>query len=67
MEKSLIQQRLHQQRNATGFKHVFRDIFAARFQIRDIGRPLENLGNVKQIKLDAAFVGDGRQMQGCIG
>jgi hypothetical protein len=46
--------RLHQQRNAAGLEHVLGDIFAARLQVGDVRRLLENLGDVEQIELDAA-------------
>ena len=63
----MVEQRLHQQRNAASLEHVLGDITAGRFQIGDIRRPFHDFGDVEQIELDAAFVGDGRQMQRGIG
>src|ERR1700730_3156243 len=67
VKEAIIEQRLHQQRNAASFKHVFGDITAARLQIRDIGSLFEDFRYIKQVKLDAAFIGDRRQMQPGIG
>ena len=67
MKEAMVEQRLHQQRNAASFEHVFGDITAAGFQIRDIRCPFEDFGDIEQIEFDAAFVGDRRQMQRSIG
>ena len=64
---AVVEQRLHQQRHAAGFEHVLGDIAPARLQIGDIGRALEDLGDVEQVELDAALMRDGRQMQRRIG
>ena len=63
----MVEQRLHQQRNAASFEHIFGDIAAARFQIRDIRCLFEDFGDVEQIELQAAFIGDRRQVQGGVG
>ena len=67
VQEAMIEQRLHQERNAASFEHVLGDITAARFQIRDIWCPFEDFGDVEQIELDAAFMSDRRQMQRGIG
>ncbi len=64
---AIIEKRLHQKRYATCFEHIFGDITAARLQICDIRRLLEDFGDVKQVELDAAFVRDRRQVQRGIG
>ena len=67
VQEAVVEQRLHQQRHAASLEHVLGDIAAARFQVGDIGCPLEDLGDVEQVELDAAFVGDRRQMQRRVG
>ena len=67
MHEAVIQQGLHQQRNAASLEQIFGDITAGRLQICDIRRPLEDLGDVEKVEFDAAFVSDGRQMQGGVG
>ena len=64
---AVIEQRFHQKRYATSFEHVFGDIAATRLQIRDIRSLFEDFGHVEQVKLDATFIGDRRQMQPGIG
>ena len=63
MQEAVVEQRLHQERYAANFEHVFGDITAARLQIRDIRCPFEDLGHVEQVEFDAALVRDGRKMQ----
>ncbi len=63
----MIEQRLHQKRYAANLEHVFGDITATRFQIRDIWCLFEDFGDVEQVELDAAFMSDRRQMQRSIG
>src|SRR6478609_878949 len=58
VQVAIVEQRLHQQRNAANFKHVFCDITATWFQICDIRSLFEDFRNVEQIELDAAFIGD---------
>ena len=65
--KPPIEQGLHHQRDAADLEHVLGDIFAARLQVGDIGGPLEDLADVEQVELDAAFMGHRRQMQRGIG
>ena len=67
MQMAMVEQRLHQQRNAASLEHVLGDITAARLQIGDIGCSFEDLGDVEQVELDAAFMRNGRQMQRGIG
>jgi hypothetical protein len=67
MQEAVIEQRLHQERYAANLEHVFGDITAARFQIRDIRCLFEDFGHVEQRELDPAFVRDGRQVQRRIG
>ena len=64
---AVVEQRLHQQRNAAGLEHVLGDVFAARLQVGDVGRALEDLGDVEQVELDAGLVRDRRQMQRAVG
>ncbi len=67
VQKAVVEQCLHQERNAASLEHVLGDIFAARLEISNIGRPLEDFGHVEQIERYPAFVGDRRQVQGRIG
>ena len=67
VQVAVVEQRLHQQRNAAGLEHVLGDVSAARLQVGDVGRPLEDLGDVEEVELDAAFMRDRRQMQRGIG
>src|SRR5215472_9327278 len=67
VHEAVLKQRLHQQRHPTSFEQVFGDITTARFQIRDIWCPFEDGGDVEQVELDPAFVGDRRQVQRAIG
>ena len=67
MKIAMFQQGLHQEWNATGFKHVLGNIAATRLEIGDIGRLAKDLGHIEQIKFNAAFMSDSRQMQRCIG
>src|SRR5216684_6289932 len=64
---AVIEQRLHQKRYATNLEHVFGDIATSWFQIRDIRCLFEDFGDIEQVELDSAFMGDRRQMQGSIG
>ena len=67
VQEAVVEQRLHQQRDAARLEHVLGDIAAARLQVGDVGRPLEDLGDVEEVELDAAFMRDRRQMQAGIG
>ena len=67
VQVAIVEQRLHQKRYAANFEHVFGNITAARLQIRDIRSLFEDFRNVEQVELDAAFVGDRRQVQRSIG
>src|SRR5580700_9370281 len=49
MEEAVIEQRPHQKRNTTSLEHIFGDITAGRFQIRDIRGFFENFGNVEKV------------------
>src|SRR6266478_7146841 len=60
VQMAVIEQRLHQKRYATSFKHVFGDITTARLQIRDIWCLFEDFRDVEQVELDAALVRDRR-------
>ena len=67
MKIPVIEQRPHQERNATCFEHIFGNKTAARLQIRDIGRALEDFGHIEEVEFQAALVGDGGQVQRGIG
>jgi hypothetical protein len=67
VHETVIEQRLHQKRDAAGFEHVLGDVSAARLEIGDVRRTLHDGGDVEEIELNAAFVGDRRQMQRTIG
>ena len=67
MQKTVVQQGLHQQRNAASLEQIFGDIAAARLQIRDIGRALEHFCDIEEIERDPAFVSDRRQVERGIG
>ena len=67
MQVAMVEQRLHQQRDAANFEHVLGDITAARLQIRDIRCSFEDLGHVKEVELDPAFICNCWQMQRGIG
>ena len=67
MQEAGVEERLHEQRDAAGLEQVLGDVAAAGLQVGDIGRALEDLGDVEQVELDAAFMGDGRQVQGGVG
>ena len=67
VQEAVVEERLHQERNAAGLEQVLGDIAPAGLQVGDVGRALEDLGHVEQVELDAALVGDGRQVQGGVG
>ena len=67
MQHAAFEQRLHDLRNAADIVDVLGDVFAARLQVGDVRRALEDFGDVEQIEVDADFVGHGRQMQGAVG
>ena len=47
MQVAIVEQRLHQKRYATNFKHVFGNITAPWLQIRDIWCLFEDFGHVE--------------------
>ena len=63
----MVEQRLHHQRNAAGLEQVLGDIAPAGLQVGDVGRALEDFGDVEQVEVDSALVRDGRQMQRRVG
>ena len=63
VQEAVVEQRLHQERHAARLEHVLGDVAAARLQVGDVGRALENLRDVEEVELDAAFMRDRRQMQ----
>jgi hypothetical protein len=65
MQKTVIQQGLHEQRNAASFKQIFGDIAAAGFQIRDIWCSFEDLGDVEEVE-SPALMGNGGQMKAAL-
>ena len=67
VQVTVVEQRLHQKRHAASFEQILGDIAAARFQIGDIWCPFEDLGDVKKVELDPAFMCDCWQMQAGIG
>jgi len=67
VQMAMIQQRLHQQRDATSFEHVFGHIAATRLQIRDIWCLFEDFGHIEQVEFDSAFVRHRGQMQRRVG
>ena len=67
VQVAVVEQRLHEQRDAAGLEQVLGDVAAARLQVGDVGRALEDLGDVEQVELDARLVRDGRQVQGRVG
>jgi hypothetical protein len=67
VQEAVVEQRLHEDRDAARLKHVLGDVAAARLQVGDVGRALEDLGDVEEVELDAAFMRDGRQVQAGIG
>ncbi len=64
---AVVEQCLHDERNAAGLEQVLGDIAATRLQVGDVGGLLEDLGDREQVEVDAALMGDGRQMQAGIG
>src|SRR5262245_49961090 len=67
VQVTVVEQRLHQQRDAASFEHVFGDITATGLQIRDIRCLFEDFRDVEEIEFDAAFMRDRRQVQCSIG
>ena len=67
VQEAVVEQRLHQERHAARLEHVLGDVAAARLQVGDVGRPLEDLGDVEEVELDAALMRDRRQVQAGIG
>src|SRR6266702_5430600 len=67
VEKSVVEQRLHQKRYAANFKHVFGDITTTRLQIRDIRCLFEDFCHFEQVEFDAGLVRNRRQVQRSIG
>src|SRR5262245_24524792 len=67
MQIAMVEERPHQQRNASSLEHIFGDITATRFQIRDIWSLFKDFRDVEEIELQPAFVRDGRQVQRGIG
>src|SRR5436190_1715352 len=54
----VVEQRPHQEWNAACFEYIFGNKTTARFQIRDVWCPFEDFGDVEEVELHAAFVGD---------
>ena len=63
----MIEEGLEQERHAANLEQVLGDIAARRFQIRNIECPFQDFGDGEQVEIDAAFMGDGRQMQRRVG
>ena len=66
-DQAVVHHRLHQHVDTARRVHVPGDIFAARLQVGEIGRGLENLRDVEQVEFDPRLAGHGRQMQRGIG
>ena len=67
VQVAVIEQGLQQERHAARFEQILGDITARRFQIRDIRCPFQDFGDGEQVEVDAAFMRDGREMQGGVG
>ncbi len=67
MQEAVLEQGLHEKRNAARLEQILGHVGAAGFQIGDIGRALKNLGDGEEIEIDAAFMCDRRDMQRAIG
>ncbi len=67
VQEAVLQQRLHQQRDAAGLEHVLGDVAPAGLEVGDIGRAAEDLGDVEQVELDADLMRHGRQVQRRVG
>ena len=65
--QAVIHHRLHQHVDTAGIVHVLGDIFAARFQVGQIGCGLEDFGDIEQVEIDTRFAGHCRQVQGGVG
>ena len=64
---AVIEQSFQQERHAPRLEQILGDITARRFQIRDIRCPFQDFGDGEQVEVDAAFMGDGGEMQRGIG
>ncbi len=67
VQQAGIQQLLDDHGDAADIVEIERHVLSARLEVGDIGRLLEDLGDVVQVELDAAFVRHRRQMQAGIG
>ena len=50
MQDAAVEQRLQDLRHAADVEHVLGDVFAAGLQVGDVGRALEDLGDVEQVE-----------------
>ncbi len=67
VQVTMIEEGLEQERHTASFEQVLGDITARRFQICDVRCPFHDIGYGEQVEVDAAFMGDGRQMERRIG
>ena len=67
IHQACFAQFFHHDRYTTGFKQVFGDVIATRFQVHEIRRIAENFANIIKVKFNTSFVCDGRQVQTGIG
>ena len=56
-DQTIVHHRLHQHVDTAGRVHILGDIFAARFQICQIGCGFENLCDIEQIKFYSRLAG----------
>ncbi len=67
MQHAAIEQRLQNLRHAADIVDVLGDVVAARLQVGDVGRALEDLGDCEQVEIDSGLVRHGGQVQCCVG
>ena len=67
MQIAARQQRLHQHIDAARLIHILGDIAAAGLEVGDIGRGLEDLGDVEQVEVDPRLVRHCWQVEAGIG
>ena len=67
MQEAVVEERLHEERHAARLEHVLGDVAAARLQVGDVGRLLEDRGDVEEVERDAAFMRDRRKVEGGVG
>ena len=63
MQEAVVQQRLHEKRDAAHFEQVLGHVTPAGLQVGDVGRLPEDLGHVEEVKFDTGLMRQGGQVK----